>query len=808
MNQRRRRRVSWCVAPARRVWVGPFLSLVAANGLFAVLAAAAGLTFAGWAVGFAYALVVGALLSRGLTASGALGVGPANAVTLARSTVVAGVAALVTTAVQRPAATATIVTLAAIALALDGLDGWVARHTRSATAFGARFDGEVDAFLILALSVQVARSLAWWVLAIGLMRYALWFAGVTWPWFREVVPPRYWRKVVCAVQGIVLTVAIAGIVPRSVALVAAGVALILLAESFGRDALWLVTRRRELVESAAANRRLRSVVVAAVTAVAVALFWVALVGPDRQSQLTVSTFLRVPLEGVAIVAVALMLPPRLRTAMAVVVGLLLSVLTVARVVNIGFFEVLDRPFNPVTDWPSFPAALSVFRDSVGRTTALATEILAIAAVPVVVIAVTTATIRVTRLAARHRGPALRMLAGLSAVWVVCLALGTTTGSGLPVDSTSAARLTVNEVHLIDGGLRDRGVFNKQLAAYDPYAAEPTSQLLTGLRGKDVLIVFVESYGQVAVQGTPFSGGVDAAVRQDTAALQAAGFSARSAFLTSPTFGGISWLAHSTLESGMWVDNQQRYSQLTASGRFNLFTAFNRAGWRTVVDIPSSPSPWQQGRGFYHFDKMYGINNVGYLGPHFSYAKIPDQYTLEAFYRRELAPQHRKPVMAEIDLDSSHTPWAPLPSMVPWRDLGDGAIYGPMATERPGPSVVWRSASGVQAAYGQSIQYSMAALTSFIRRVHDNKLVVIALGDHQPATVVSGDTANHDVPITIITHAPKILDAVDPWRWEPGLLPSPHAPVWPMSAFRNRFLTAYGAASSTIPAASAAASSNG
>jgi hypothetical protein len=129
-------------------------------------------------------------------------------------------------------------------------------------------------------------------------------------------------------------------------------------------------------------------------------------------------------------------------------------------------------------------------------------------------------------------------------------------------------------------------------------------------------------------------------------------------------------------------------------------------------------------------------------------------------------------------------------MVPWNHLGDGAIYRPMASERPGPSVVWRSDSSVQAAFGQSIQYSLTALASFIRRIHDNKLVLVMLGDHQPATTVSGDTADHDVPITIIAHDPQVIDRLNPWRWEPGMLPSPQAPVWPMDAFRDRFLAAY------------------
>ena len=96
-----------------------------------------------------------------------------------------------------------LVTLAVVALALDAVDGWVARRTGTASPLGARFDGEVDAFLILVLSVYVARSAGAWVLAIGAARYAFLAAGWLLPWMREPLPPRYWRKVVAATQGIV-----------------------------------------------------------------------------------------------------------------------------------------------------------------------------------------------------------------------------------------------------------------------------------------------------------------------------------------------------------------------------------------------------------------------------------------------------------------------------------------------------------------------------------------------------------------------------------------------------------------------------
>ena len=171
----------------------------------------------------------------------------------------------------------------------------------------------------------------------------------------------------------------------------------------------------------------------------------------------------------------------------------------------------------------------------------------------------------------------------------------------------------------------------------PKAGIPASDLLTGLRGKDVIIAFVESYGQVAVQGTSFSPGIDADLRRTTASLARVAWSTRSAWLTSPSFGGVSWLGHSTLESGLWVDTDQLYAELVRSHRFTLSGAFDKAGWRTVSDAPADEDDWAPGTSFYHFGKIYNRHNVGYHGPKFSYATMPDQYTLAEFQRLELAP---------------------------------------------------------------------------------------------------------------------------------------------------------------------------
>ena len=139
--------------------------------LLALLGSAIGLGPAGWLTGLVFAIATWALLSLALHRSGLRSFGPANRVTLGRATLVGGVTALVADSFQSSPPVTLFVGLTAVALILDGVDGKVARRTGTSTALGARFDMEVDAFLILVLSVYVSMSLGPWVLLIGAMRY-------------------------------------------------------------------------------------------------------------------------------------------------------------------------------------------------------------------------------------------------------------------------------------------------------------------------------------------------------------------------------------------------------------------------------------------------------------------------------------------------------------------------------------------------------------------------------------------------------------------------------------------------------------
>ena len=222
-------------------------SLAAGTVALVVMLTALGATvhlgLSAWGAGLGCGLLVFGAVGRGVAQSRIRTFGPADLVTLSRATLACVIAAVVAQAYPHGSSRSTLVALAVLALLLDAADGRVARRTGTSSAFGARFDGEVDAFLLMVLSVYVAHGVGWWVLGIGAARYLFAAAGWVLPWMCRELPPRYWRKVVTAVQGIALTWAAAEVSPPAVVALGVAAALALLLESFGRDVVWLWVRR-------------------------------------------------------------------------------------------------------------------------------------------------------------------------------------------------------------------------------------------------------------------------------------------------------------------------------------------------------------------------------------------------------------------------------------------------------------------------------------------------------------------------------------------------------------------------------------
>ncbi|RAY17109.1 sulfatase [Actinomadura craniellae] len=534
----------------------------------------------------------------------------------------------------------------------------------------------------------------------------------------------------------------------------------------------------------AGGRPKRPVGAWAVTALACLPVLFALVAPSELSRYGPGAFVRVPLEGLLCVALVLVLPARRRRVAALLVGALFGLLAVVKVVDLGFQATLDRAFRPASDRPFISAGVGFLSESFGRPAAI-TVVVAVVLLIVAVIGLTMLSVlRLTRLAARHTVVAARSVAVLGAVWAACAVFGAQLVPGTPV-----AAVALDRALQVRDDLQGHRLFTEQVT-HDAFRTTPGPELLTALRGKDVLFSFVESYGRDAIEDPRFAPQVGAVLDAADRRLRAAGYASRSAFLTSPTAGGGSWLAHATLLSGVWVDDQQRHHDLLGTDRFTLTRAFGRAGWRTVAVMPGNTKAWPEG-AFYGHDRVYNQPDLKYHGPPFNWGTPPDQYSLSFFQRTERAAPDHAPVMGEIALVSSHSPWTPTPRLIPWDRAGDGAAFAAAAASAGRWGDALRDPGRMRTAYRGSIEYSLSALLSYVETYGDDDLVLVFLGDHQPAPLVTGQDASRDVPITIVARDRAVLDRISGWGWHEGLKPGRRAPVWRMDAFRDRFLAAFG-----------------
>jgi len=531
---------------------------------------------------------------------------------------------------------------------------------------------------------------------------------------------------------------------------------------------------------------------ATATVLAFTVVWLVLVVPDDVRHVSPVALLRIPAEGLVLAAVLLALPARAtRTARALpwVAGAALGVVLLAELADYGFYQVLDRPAHPVTDWRLLGNGLDYVTQTWGRAAsaglALGAAILAVG-LPLLIGACTA---RVGGVLRRRRGAAVRPLAVLAVAWAGLALTGAQLVAGTPVAAHSVTAATADQLSRARADLNDDASFARQLAS-DRSRATATGAPLAGLRGKDVIFAFVESYGRSAVEDPGIAPGVDAVLEAGNRDLRAAGFSARSGFLTSSTFGGRSWLGHSTLMSGTWTDSQARYDQLLAGTHPTLVSDFAGAGWRTVATMPGTGQAWPEGMRFYGYDKLYISTALGYRGPAFSWSPMPDQFVLSQLQRLELGAGRTTPVLTTVELTSSHNPWAPLPTAVPWDAVGDGSVFRPQPKQGRQPADVWKDPAQVRLEYGRSIQYSVSTLLSFVEHYGTEDTVLVFLGDHQPVKIVTGDNASHDVPVAIVAKDPAVLERISSWGWTDGVHPRHDAPVWRMDAFREKFLAAF------------------
>jgi hypothetical protein len=503
--------------------------------------------------------------------------------------------------------------------------------------------------------------------------------------------------------------------------------------------------------------------------------------PDSLLQLQTSALLVLPLE-LPLLGLALFLAGTLGRCLRWLAAALLAARVVLILADTVSYQVFARPFNPVFDAYLLANAMNLLNGVLGQFVALAVAALATALIMAIIAGA-------FWLLGTIRQPLIRHPAAIAA-----LLLAAISWVGLRALESPRATLRFYEhlslhAHNVNRSFADMHEFRELLAQQLVMdVAQP--EFLQKLRGKDVLVVFIESYGRTLLDKPEFAGHFRPFLTAGQKKLEASGIGVRSAYLTSPTVGGLSWFAHATAMSGLWVDSQVRYDSLVLSRHQSLNRLFRDAGWRTLAVMPAITMAWPEAE-YFGYDHIYHAHNSGYAGKPFNWVTMPDQYTLAAFHRSEIEPAAPKPIMAEIALISSHAPWTPVPTLIDWNSVGDGQIFNSQAEGGDKPEEVWRDPVRIRLQYRLSVEYSLLTLIDYLIKHADDDLVVIALGDHQPAPLVTGATDNRDVPVHFFARDPEILAAVADWQWREGLLPA-DAPMWKMSEIRNRLLEAMSA----------------
>lgn len=470
----------------------------------------------------------------------------------------------------------------------------------------------------------------------------------------------------------------------------------------------------------------------------------------------------------------------------VLVVVLLAII-VLKIADFASFVAFNRRFNPVVDLDLVYFAWELGRGTLGVMLAAFVVVLAVLALAILGALIWWA---MAVWAAVDAGPWLRRMAAVGAVAMLGLAV-CDTGRLLnwwevdynPPGTAFTARVGIEKATSWRRTLRDLREF-RRAAASDPWISNPPALDLTG--DGDVIVTFIESYGRASMDNPLYAPTHVPTLQAAEAAIGATGAAMLSGWLRAPMTGGQSWLAHSSVASGLWISDQVRYRTFLQSGRRTLYHKAQGAGFTTAAVMPAVTRDWPEA-AVMGFDIILPAADLGYQGLPFNWVTMPDQFTLTALDRLVRDPTGDR-VFAQVVLVSSHAPWTPVPQIIPWEDVGDGTEFNVMAQAGDPPDVVWRDRDRVRDQYRLAIDYSLQAIMGYVVRQGDAMPLFVVLGDHQAAGFVA-QSESYDVPIHLIG-PPEVLAAVADWGFTPGLIPAADAPVWPMDLFRDRFLAAF------------------
>ncbi len=456
---------------------------------------------------------------------------------------------------------------------------------------------------------------------------------------------------------------------------------------------------------------------------------------------------------------------------------LTALLQIADALVLGIF---DRQLDLYFDLPHLPQLVALFAATAGvwrGAAAMATVVLTAFALVALIAWAIAACERVLR-RGRHAAAALAVVLLLALLAPIGRreagepVLGART---LPVVSVQAARLW-RAFRVMHG-------YDRRYAAALA-APQPALGGLPGLKRRDVYLVFFESYGTVLLDEPRYAAIVAPALAGFAATVERAGWRLLSSRLVSPTFGGGSWLAHGTIDSGLKLDPLLT-RLITGSGRQTLPRYMRAAGYRSVEVMPGIKTPEPE-HGFWGFEQSLYAADLGYDGPPFGWFGIPDQYTLRRLDETEGAPGHG-PLFAQIVLVSSHTPFAPVPPYVAEWDAAPLYRGIPQAQwDRIYAPPDW---SHLETPYLESVVYDLRTLGGWLALLSGDALVVI-LGDHQPPSFIAGQRQPWTVPIHVLSRDDDLLRPFRALGYVEGALPPRDGAVQGMESFLGDFIGSF------------------
>ncbi|TJZ94218.1 sulfatase [Paracoccus gahaiensis] len=476
------------------------------------------------------------------------------------------------------------------------------------------------------------------------------------------------------------------------------------------------------------------------------------------------------------------------TALRALVTGVLGTVTVLKVADLAMMESLGRRFNPVGDLPLLDASVRLIAGSLGKPAAVAGVLGAIVLIVLIFVGLWWAMGRILRQAPHSLWRRRSVLAG-AVVLVVAMIAAPPRGVEALTPATSTYAL--QRAQLAARTLTELRRFRADVG----HEALATLDNPLGLIDRDVLVIFLESYGRTSFDTDFFADLHLQTLARAEDQLTAQGVATASGFLTSPTHGGQSWLAHATLANGLRIDDQTRYQAAIVSGRKTLYHHAADAGFRTAAVMPAIVRPWPEALTM-GFQRILAFPDLGYRGLPFNWVTMPDQFTLAATDRLLREGDDPRRLFAQIALISSHAPWTPVPRMLPWEDLGDGTEFDAMAQEGDPPNVVWRDRDRVRAQYRDSVDYTLQAALDYALRQGEDPPLILLVGDHQAATSIGLDE-RREVPLHVIG-PPHLVARTAAWGLTEGLIPRPGSPALPMEDLRDLFLRNFSGAGDVSP----------